>query len=118
MSLLDEVKAVQRTHPGWSFQAAWDHVMALRPELAASTAESNRVAAKLVHGKEQEDREEFARVEGIARRLMDRNRKLTFGAALGIVRLCSPKPVEVKAAEQKPKPRTLLIRGSEGTYVD
>jgi hypothetical protein len=117
MSLQTEIQAVQLSHPGWSFQESWDHLMSVKPELARSSAESNRSSAKLVPAKEQEDREEFARVEGIARRLMERNRSLTFGSALSIVRLCSPKPA-VKAAESKPKPRTLLIRGCEATYID
>jgi hypothetical protein len=44
---------------------------------------------------------------------MERNRKLTFGATLGIVRLCSPKPLPVKAAAPDPKPKQTLIQAVE-----
>jgi hypothetical protein len=94
-SLDDEVKKVRAAN-GWDFQTAWDHITKTQPWRFTKSTEANRIQAKLQPQKEQEDREEFARVEGIARRLMERNRSLTFGSALSIVRLCSPKPV-VKA---------------------
>jgi hypothetical protein len=90
MNLADEIQAVRKLHPSWSFQTAWDHVMAVRPELEASTAESNRVAAKLAPQKEKEARAKFEHVETIAKRLMARDRSLTFGVALDRVRLCLP----------------------------
>ena len=90
MNLADEIQAVRKLHPSWSFQTAWDHVMAVRPELEASTAESNRVAAKLAPQKEKEARAKFEHVEAIAKRLMARDRSLTFGVALDRVRLCLP----------------------------
>jgi hypothetical protein len=73
--------------------------------------------------KEKETRAKFEHVESIARRLMARDRSLTFGVALEITRNCLPRVQAeiadlVKASEPKPKPRMLLIRGSEGTYVD
>jgi hypothetical protein len=63
----------------------------------------------------------------MARRLMARDRSLTFGVALERVRLCLPGvqaeikgllQQSVKAVESKPKGRTMLIRGSEGTWID
>jgi hypothetical protein len=63
-------------------------VRAAHPEFEASSAESNRIQAKLAPQKEEEAREKFTKVESIARRLMQRNSKLTFGAALEITRTC------------------------------
>jgi hypothetical protein len=127
MNLADEIQAVRKLHPTWSFEQSWNHVMALKPGLEASTAESNRVAAKLAPQKEKEMRGQFEHVESIARRLMARDGRLTFGRALEITRICLPgvqaeiKDLlrqSVKAVESEPKGRMLLIRGSEGTYVD
>jgi hypothetical protein len=74
--------------------------------------------------KETETRERFSKIESVARRLMQRNPQLTFGAALEITRNCLPR-VEAEIAdllrqpvEAKPKGRTMLIRGSEGTWID
>jgi hypothetical protein len=117
VNITEEVKAVRKLHPTWSFEESWNYVMATHP-VDTSTAESNRILAKHQPEKEKEDREELARVEGIAKNLMQRNRSLTFGSALAIVRLCSPKPAAVKATVPPTKPRTMLIRGSEGTWID
>jgi hypothetical protein len=90
MKLADEVKAVQ-TSRGWTFQQSWDFLGKTRPELfVQSSVESNRIAAKMAPEKEQEARSKFEHVEAIARRLMQRNSKLTFGAALEITRTCLP----------------------------
>lgn len=73
------------------------------------------------------DREEFARVERIARALMVKKPRMSLAEAVSIVRLASPRPATVKAQttvrsvepEDEPWPagKMLLIRGSEGTYV-
>jgi hypothetical protein len=57
MSLADEIQAVRKLHPSWSFEQSWNHVMTVKPGSDASTAESNRVAAKLAPQKEKEARE-------------------------------------------------------------
>jgi hypothetical protein len=119
-ALEEEIKTVRASHPDWSFETSWIFLTENRPQLFKATAESNRIAAQLRPQKEKEAQEEFDRVEGIARRLMARNGKLTFGAALEMVRLCSPKPgapnakplLEAKAVESV-EPKIFLVRGIE-----
>jgi hypothetical protein len=91
MTLADEVKAVQRSHPGWTFQESWSFLERSRPELfVQSSAERNRATAKAAPQKQEAARERFSKVESIARRLMQKNSKLTFGCALEIARTCLP----------------------------
>ena len=89
-SLLTEVQAVRIATPSWSFEQSWNQAIAMHPELVTSRAESKRVAAKLAPQKEIESRERFSKIESMARRLMARNRKLTFGVALTFRRNCLP----------------------------
>ena len=93
--------------------------MALGPELEASSAESNRVAAKLAPQKAQEAREKYEHVEAIARRLMQRNSKLTFGKALEITRICLPRvqaEIEdlLRSKSKKPEPKEFVEGGGGG----
>jgi hypothetical protein len=128
MKLADEVKAVQTSHPGWSFERAWAFCEANRPELFVQrSAESNRIQAKLAPEVNREKWKAEAHVEVIARRLMARDSRLTFGRALEITRNCLHRVQaeikdllgqSVKAVESKPKGRMLLIRGSEAEYID
>jgi hypothetical protein len=91
MTLADEVKAVQRSHPGWTFQESWSFLERSRPELfVQSSAERNRITAKAAPQKQEAARERFSKVESIARHLMQKNSKLTFGCALEIARTCLP----------------------------
>jgi hypothetical protein len=127
-NLAEEIKAVRTAHPSWSFQESWNFLETTRPALfAQSSAESNRIQAKLAPQLEREAYAKSAHVEVIARRLMARDSRLTFGRALEITRICLPRvqsEIEdllrqpVKAVEPEPKGRTMLIRGSEGTYVE
>jgi hypothetical protein len=123
-SIGDEVKAVRKLHPSWSFEQSWNHVMALKPELEASSAESNRVAAKLAPQKEQEARSKFEHVEAIARQLMQRNRKLTLGAALEITRTCLPGVQAgikdlLRQSVKAEEPKTYLVESIEtGRQLD
>jgi hypothetical protein len=127
-TLNDEVKLVRAANPSWDFQTAWDHITKTQPWRFTKSAETNRILAKHQPEKEIEDRAKFEHIEAIARRLMQRNPRLTFGAALEITRNCLPRVRaeisdlvrrSVKAVETKPKKgRMLLIRGSEGTYID
>ena len=87
-TLSDEVKLVRAANPGWDFQTAWNHITKTQPWRFSKSTEMNRLEAKLAPQKEEEAREKFAKVESIARRLMQRNSKLTFGAALEITRAC------------------------------
>jgi hypothetical protein len=92
MSVLsDEIQAVRKLHPTWSFEQSWSHVMALKPGLETSTAESNRIAAKAAPQREKETRAKYEHIESIARRLMANDSRLTFGVALERVRLCLPR---------------------------
>jgi hypothetical protein len=99
--------------------------MAAHPEFETCTVESNRIEAELAPQREKKTREKFEHIESVARRLMERNPRLTFGAALEMTRNCLP-AVQAEMADAlrqsvkavEPMPRTLLIRGSEGTYVD
>jgi hypothetical protein len=57
---------VQAQHPGWTFQQSWDYAEAAYPALVkSSTVQENRITVKQAPQKEKEEREEFARVEGI-----------------------------------------------------
>jgi hypothetical protein len=123
----DEVRAARAANPGWDFQTAWDHITQTQPWRFSKSVELNRLEAKAMPQKEKASREDFQHVEAIARRLMQRNPRLTFGAALQMTRDCLPTiqagmaeelRQAVKAVEPPPKPRTLSIRGSEGTYID
>jgi hypothetical protein len=109
---LAEVKAVQKAR-GWDFTRAWSHVMAEQPAFARSSSTK-------VDGREAD--RSYARIEAAAKRLVaESGGRLTMGEALRRARSECPevvKPAEIKAVEPKPKPRMLLIRGSEGTYVD
>lgn len=108
-NLGDEIQAVRKRHPSWSFEQSWNHVMAVRPELGVSSVESNRVTVKATPQKKRETRAEYEHVEAIARRLMQRNSKLTFGCALEITRNCLPRvQADIKellrhATDGKPK---------------
>ena len=104
-----EVRKLQAIHPTKSFKECWKLVAASRPDLENRSVAQNRADAKLAPQKEEEAREEFARIDGIARGLMDRNKTWTYGHALSIVRLCSPKPVKVAAAV----PKLLLVQAIE-----
>jgi hypothetical protein len=123
-NISDEVKAVRKLHPSWSFEQSWNHVMALNPELEASWAESNRVAAKLAPQKEKEALAKFEHVEAIASRLMERNRKLTFGAALEITRNCLPRVQAdirdlLRQSVKAEEPKTYLVQSMEsGRRID
>jgi hypothetical protein len=87
----------------------------------------SRLEAKHQPLQEKEAQERFSKIESVARRLMQRNPRLTFRSALEITRNCLPR-VEaeiaellqrsVKAAEPKPKGRTMLIRGNQAEYID
>jgi hypothetical protein len=108
-----------------SFEDAWNYVRAAHPDLENSTTESNRLEARLAPQKENEAREKFEHVESVARRLMERDRSLTFGIALERVKLCLP-GVQAQLAEEfrqavkadDPEPRTMLIMGDQASYVD
>jgi hypothetical protein len=84
MSTLGQVvAATQLAHPGWSFQKAWDFVTTTQPELSNTcTAEENRIAAKAVRNVELEKHKADFRLEVKARLLMEKDPRLTFGAAL------------------------------------
>jgi hypothetical protein len=78
----------------------------------------NRLEAKLAPQKEEESRSKFEHVEAIARRLMARDRGLTFGAALEMTRNCLPR-VQAEMADllRQPvkavEPKQILVRGIE-----
>jgi hypothetical protein len=122
-TLSDEVKLVQSAN-GWDFQTAWNHITKTQPWRFAKSVEMNRLEARAIPQKEEETREKFAKVESIARRLMQRNSKLTFGAALEITRTCLPGvQAEIKdLLEQSVKaeePKTMLVQGVEcGRQID
>jgi hypothetical protein len=114
-----DVRAVvletQAANAGMSFEEAWDVLEdRVKPFMAGGASMS--VALVLANGPPAA-REEFARVEGIARHLMAKNPRMTIGEATSIARLASPKLVTVKAVEPE-KGRRMLIRGCVGTYVD
>jgi hypothetical protein len=115
MKLADEVKAVQTSHPGWTFQQSWDFLGKTRPELfVQSSVESNRIQAKLA----PQAHEKFEHIEAIAKRLMARDRSLTFGVALERVRLCLPKvEAEIKQLlrpkAKEPDPTEFVQAGNE-----
>jgi hypothetical protein len=100
-TLSDKVQAVRKLHPTWSFEEAWRHVETVHPELVAT--------AKATPHKKKETCAEYEHVETIARRLMQRNSKLTFGCALEITRNCLPavqadlKKLLKPATDGKPK---------------
>jgi hypothetical protein len=108
-TLSDEVKVVRAANPGWDFQTAWDHITKTQPWRFSKSVEMNRLESKAIPQKEEEAREKFEHVEAVARRLMQRNSKLTFGAALEITRTCLPGvQAEIKdllrhATDGKPK---------------
>lgn len=128
-----EIKALQKEHPDWTFEQAWDHVESNRPEIFShSTVEGNRVRAKERPGEELVQAQQQVKIERIARHLMGRNPALTFGQALETTRLALPRveaeikeicrqaerPARVEAVDEPwPKGKLLLICGSEGTYV-
>jgi hypothetical protein len=124
MSLQSEIQAVRKLHPSWSFEQSWNHIMALRPELMAESSESNRVTARLAPQKEKEARAKFEHIESIARRLMQRDPKLTFGVALEITRNCLPRvQAEIADLLRQPvkaeEPKTCLVQGIEsGREID
>jgi hypothetical protein len=123
----DEVKAFQKLHPFLSFEDSWNYVRAAHPEFENFTVESRRIAAKLAPQREDEAREKAEHVEIIARRLMQRNPRLTFGAALQMTRDSLP-AVQAQMAEElrqaveaetdESEPRTMLIMGDQASYVD
>jgi hypothetical protein len=118
----EEVLAVRAANPSWDFQRAWDHIAQTQPWRFSKSVEMNRLDAKEMPQKEKETREKFERVECIARRLMARDRSLTFGVALERVKLCLPQ-VQVQMANElrqavERKSRTMLICGHEASYVD
>jgi hypothetical protein len=124
-TLADEVKAVQRSHPGWSFQESWDHLMSVKPEIARSTAESNRRQAKLSPAREKEARAQYKHVESIARRLLQRNPGLTMGRALEMTRYALPKvQADIKELLRQPVAavetgKTFLVQSIEsGRQID
>jgi hypothetical protein len=90
-NLDDEIQAVRKRHPSWSFQESWNHIMAVRPELETSTAESNRIEAKLAPFQERAKWKTEARIEAGARALMAKDPRLPFGVAL------------IRAREQHPE---------------
>jgi hypothetical protein len=117
-ALSDEVKMVRAANPGWDFQTAWNHITKTQPWRFSKSTEMNRLEAKLAPQKEDEAREKFAKVESIARRLMQRNSKLTFGAALEITRTCLPRVQAEMAELVRPKskemePKEFVEAGSE-----
>jgi hypothetical protein len=128
MSALDEeIKAVRASNPSWTFEETFAHISKTQPCRFTKSAAACRLEAKAAPQKEIEARERFSKIESVAMRLMARDRSLTFGVALERVKLCLPgvqAEIEgllrqsVKAVEPKPKPRMMLIRGSEGTYID
>jgi hypothetical protein len=123
-TLSDEVKVVRAANPSWDFQTAWDHIAKTQPWRFSKSVEMNRLEAKLAPQKEEEAREKFAKVESIARRLMQRNSKLTFGAALEITRTCLP-GVQAEMADllrqsvKTEEPKTYLVESIEtGRQLD
>lgn len=88
-NLTEEIKAVRDAHPSWSFQESWNFLETTRPALfVQSSVESNRIQAKLAPQLERDAYAKSAHIEAIARRLMARDGRLTFGRALEITRIC------------------------------
>jgi hypothetical protein len=90
-ALDDEVKKVRAANPGWDFQTAWVHITKTQPWRFAKSAAMNRLEAQQAPVKEKEAREKYEHIEAVARRLMERDRQLTFGRALEITRTCLPR---------------------------
>jgi hypothetical protein len=88
------VAATQEAHPSWSFQQAWDHVLAVQPGLAnTSAAEENRHTPKEVHHRELAKYKATCQLEVQARLLMSANPTLTFGTALQMAHQQFAEPV-------------------------
>jgi hypothetical protein len=82
-TLGEAAKLIKAQNPTWTFEKSWNQAKALRPDLVeSSTAEENRIEAKLAPGRELEKCKTQARVEAEARQLMSREPRLTFGEAL------------------------------------
>jgi hypothetical protein len=93
------VLEIQASHAGMSFEEAWD-VLEERVKPFMAGGASMSVALVLADGPAA-DREEFARVEGIARHLVAKNPKMSIAEAVSFVRLASPKSATVKAVEPR-----------------
>ncbi len=124
-SLGEAVKLVHAQNPTWTFEESWSHAETIYPALVpSSSAASSRVDASAApHLVEREKWRSQARIEAEARSLMARDPRLTMGVALERARsgasLAQANHVQsVPEIEPKPKGRMLLIRGSEGTWVD
>jgi hypothetical protein len=122
----EAAKLVHAQNPTWTFERSWRHAETIHPELVKSaTAEENR-ATKLAPQQDREKWQTQARVESVARALMAKEPGLPFGVAL-----IRARGEEVKAAPAtatltrttsvdtvEPKPRMMLIKGHEASYVD
>jgi hypothetical protein len=96
-ALDDELKIVRAANPLWSFEQCWSHVESHRPSLFSSTIEMNRLRAKERPGVELVKAQQQAKIERIARYLMQRNPAMTMGQALESTRLALPRvQAEVK----------------------
>jgi hypothetical protein len=110
--LMREVKAVQANH-GWDFTRAWSFVLEQQPAYQRNRLEKvESVAAK---------ERRYAMVEARAHALIrESGGRMTMGEALSRAR--RDEPEQARATSQPAEPvkngRMLLIRGSEGTYVD
>jgi phage I-like protein len=84
MTIGEAAKLVQAQNPTWSFEKSWSQAKAaVYPELdKSSTAEESRVVAKFAPRLEREKLRTEARIEAVARQLMARDSRMTFGAAL------------------------------------
>ena len=103
----EAAKLVKSQHPTWTFEQSWSYAEVVFPNLVkSSTTGSNGVTAKPFH-----------QVEAAARVLMAADPLLPFSVALVRARGEMSRP-EIRAVEPKPKGRTMLIRGSEGIYLD
>ena len=127
--ITSEVKAAQQEHPDWSFEQAWDFVESNRPELFShSSAEGNRIRAKGRPEAELVQAQHQAKVERLARHLMSKNPRMTMGQALESVKYSLPRieaeikkigRAALKAVEEPwPKGKMLMVRGSEGFFVE
>jgi hypothetical protein len=112
VDLLKEVQAVQRNR-GWTFDRSWSHVLATQPAYQRNSSTST----SLVAAKERS----YAMVEARAHALIrESGGRMTMSEALSRAR--KGEPEQARATSQPAEPvkngRMLLIRGSEGTYVD
>jgi hypothetical protein len=123
-TLSDEVNLVRAANPSWDFQTAWDHITKTQPWRFSKSVPMNRLEAKAIPQKEQEARSKFEHIEAVAKGLMVRDRRLTFGRALEITRTCLPR-VQADMADllrqsvKAEEPKTYLVRSIDcGRQLD